>query len=933
MRRLREISFVVVLAIASVGRASAGDTSTLRPVWSFARAQSATAFDTRRQRMIVIGGHDVQSQALLEVLDLAGAPEWQRPATTGSPPNNVESASAVYDSLRDQVLLFAPGYSIYWSLSLAAPMTWSVITPTGSPVFLPGMMVAYDPVREQVIGHGGTFNNGVYDSSVNDTWVLTLGAAPAWSVLPTAGGSPPARSDGVGVWDVEGDRLLAFGGVTIDGPVSATDRSDVWQLTFAGGIPTWNPVATTGGPVGARHGANAAFDRLNRRLVVNGGLGGGIILSDTWSLELAGGAQWEPGPPAGPAARFAAATAYDPIAQRVVVAGGSGSFAAFPERGDTWELPLSPTLGVWTELLAVGGAPSAGFAGFDPAAHRFAAAQGAVPWYLSTNDSSWHPAGSHPADLPSFLGPCFDPGTNTFYVATRTDLYSLVPGATGVWTQTAILGIPPPSMAPGTTYFDRKRGRILLIGGWVSGSRGFTSSGFWTLSLGPSPSWSKIADATVLGARVTPPIEDVRRDRLLFFGGGGADVFGPFTPLGDLQELDLATLTFRTPQAAGAPPSPRYFFVAAYDSTRDRAIVCAGFSGSTAETGVYYLQFGPAEPDGAWVRNDPVGDIPSGIVQGLAAVDVERDVLYIADLTRIYEIKWGQGQPGFRISSPAPAVWTPGSILPLAFTGTQSVTSPHSYAWSVHSQRAWPGFPLRGFQDFAGAESIPISVGIPVPDSAAPGTDTLRFVIHDILNSGLADSCTVAIGDVTSQVLWKFVDLVVDTAEARLSWLLNDLSQTRARIDRRTKASDWLQVGDVGVSDGVVQFRDPDIEPGGRFAYRAGILAGNSYMWSDSTWVDIPAGPPPLHLAFASGGAIVVRGPLAVTFALPANDLARLDVLDLNGRQVAVGSVSGAGVHTQTLAAAGQLRAGIYFVRLRQNGAEVRLRAVVLARR
>src|SRR6185436_2365078 len=118
-------------------------------------------------------------------------------------------------------------------------------------------------------------------------------------------------------------------------------------------------------------------------------------------------------------------------------------------------------------------------------------------------------------------------------------------------------------------------------------------------------------------ARVTPPIEDVRRDRLLFFGGGGANQFGPFTPLGDLQELDLGTLQFRTPAAAGMPPSPRYYFAAAYDSTRDRAIVCAGGAGPTSETGVFYLQFGPADRDGAWLRNDPVGDLPAGFVLGL----------------------------------------------------------------------------------------------------------------------------------------------------------------------------------------------------------------------------------------------------------------------------------------------------------------------------
>jgi len=66
---------------------------------------------------------------------------------------------------------------------------------------------------------------------------------------------------------------------------------------------------------------------------------------------------------------------------------------------------------------------------------------------------------------------------------------------------------------------------------------------------------------------------------------------------------------------------------------------------------------------------------------------------------------------------------------------------------------------------------------------------------------------------------------------------------------------------------------------------------------------------------------------------LSVRDPARLDVLDLNGRQVAEGHAQGAAVHTQTLAAAGQLHPGTYFVRLRQNGAEVTLRAVVLGGR
>jgi hypothetical protein len=74
------------------------------------------------------------------------------------------------------------------------------------------------------------------------------------------------------------------------------------------------------------------------------------------------------------------------------------------------------------------------------------------------------------------------------------------------------------------------------------------------------------------------------------------------------------------------------------------------------------------------------------------------------------------------------------------------------------------------------------------------------------------------------------------------------------------------------------------------------------------------------------------RGELGVEFTLPGKAPARLELFDVSGRRLGSREVGalGAGVHRVRLSQGASLRAGIYFVRLRESGRARTVRAAVL---
>lgn len=101
----------------------------------------------------------------------------------------------------------------------------------------------------------------------------------------------------------------------------------------------------------------------------------------------------------------------------------------------------------------------------------------------------------------------------------------------------------------------------------------------------------------------------------------------------------------------------------------------------------------------------------------------------------------------------------------------------------------------------------------------------------------------------------------------------------------------------------------------------AGTAELMTFVRTDGSTADVPA-PPAEAFALGRPSPNPARaGALTVRFALADASAARLELLDVAGRAIEVRDVGamGAGAHTVVLAAARGLRAGLYFVRLRQG--------------
>src|SRR5262249_28878504 len=143
------------------------------PGWSVANPPAAAiplprsldvlVYDSLRHRWLVFGGtgahFGLQDTWALDVS--SGVPHWQRIDATGPlPPPRVEY-SAIYDALRDRLVIFGgitpqnfgqTYLNDVWALSLSGIPAWTQLSPAGTgPNGVESPQAVYDPVGDQMV--------------------------------------------------------------------------------------------------------------------------------------------------------------------------------------------------------------------------------------------------------------------------------------------------------------------------------------------------------------------------------------------------------------------------------------------------------------------------------------------------------------------------------------------------------------------------------------------------------------------------------------------------------------------------------------------------------------------------------------------------------------------------------------------------------------
>ena len=194
------------------------------------------------------------------------------------------------------------------------------------------------------------------------------------------------------MWLFGGDSLSTVGYFSYAGFIIAGQLNDLWYLD-RNGASDWHRVTPMGPLPSQRYGASLVTDVQGRRLILFGGRDTlGNHFNDVWTWPLDGSGSWQQILPAGtpPAPTAFAHAVYDPVRQRLIITGGEGAGAA----NTFMALTLGPSP-QWQALLVAGTAPATAIGALDYDASRDALLALAMPADLErialASTPTWQP--------------------------------------------------------------------------------------------------------------------------------------------------------------------------------------------------------------------------------------------------------------------------------------------------------------------------------------------------------------------------------------------------------------------------------------------------------------------------------------------------------------------------------------------------------------
>jgi hypothetical protein len=639
-------------------------------------------YDPVRTRMLIFGRTVGTSGSELWELSLSGAPVWHPLSPTGPGPSPRQGRhSAIYDPVRDRMIVYggtdqwAADSTTVWSLPLSGPPVWSALAVSGTPPGRrQGHTAIYDPVRDRMLLFAG--EKSVADLFGNDVWALSFSGGPTWSLDTPAGTPPAARVGSSAIYDPVQDRMLVFGGYT------TASTNDVWSLSLSGG-PVWAQLAPSGTPPPARYFHTAILDPIRRRMVVFAGSGVSTV-NDTWELSLDGLMAWNQMSPTGvaPVARYAHGAAYDPVGDRMLVFGGASQAVFYDGPNEVSSLALAGAP-AWTEVVPGKQAPAGRWdhaSAYDPVRDRFLVLGGGMGYFpqypvVDAANDAWQnslpgneawstiaPAGTAPQKRYGHSA-IYDPVRDRLVVFAGADgefqdTWSLSLAGPETWEPIAVTGGTSPRYDHAAIY-DPIRDRMVVFGG-QSQHTNTPLRALAALSLGASPTWTPYFPAVQPSSRRgLTAIYDPPRDRMIVFGGRNNSTWS-----NEVWALALVDMTWTLLTPGGTPPAPRAGHSAIYDPIRDRMVVFGGSGLNAAFADTWALSLAGAP---AWSQLNPDATPPAPRSEHSAFYDPVRDRMVVfggLDLSAspfqdtwalTWELPWGFHRPPASPSSPASA--------------------------------------------------------------------------------------------------------------------------------------------------------------------------------------------------------------------------------------------------------------------------------------
>ena len=137
------------------------------------RTLGAAVYDPRRDRILFFGGFEFRQgeRSTIEVFNdvwqfpLTRTEGWSRLEVTGPAPSPRYAHAAVYDPVRDQMIVVGGGWNPtnsaaeVWALQLAGPPRWTLLSSTGPSFY--GTTLIHDPVRDRILAVGSLYRQNL----------------------------------------------------------------------------------------------------------------------------------------------------------------------------------------------------------------------------------------------------------------------------------------------------------------------------------------------------------------------------------------------------------------------------------------------------------------------------------------------------------------------------------------------------------------------------------------------------------------------------------------------------------------------------------------------------------------------------------------------------------------------------------------------------